>query len=477
MTNHLNELTIAGARVKLDAGEISSVDLTQACLDEIASRNPSLNALLETWGEDALRDAARADERRTDGSVAGPLDGIPIVVKDNILVEGKRASAGSKILEPYVSVSDATVTRKLKGQGAVLIGRANMDEFAMGSSTEHSAYGPTRHPKDPDRVPGGSSGGSACATAAHLCLGALGSDTGGSIRQPASFCGIVGLKPTYGRVSRSGLMAMASSFDQIGPLAKTVEDAALIFQAIQGADPMDQTTVSANPFAPAWRERLNGLRIGLPIQAWGEGIDPGVRERVMAAADVFRALGAEVVDVDLPYQDEVLAVYYVVMPCEASANLARFDGMRYGARHQGSSLLETYLETRREFIGAEPRRRILLGTYALSSGYYDAYYRKAKQVQTLIRNAYASAMTKVDMLLTPTTPSVAFRLGEKTNDPLAMYLEDLFTVGANVTGLPAISVPCGDDGGLPVGLHLTGRAFEESALLAAARAYEESRAA
>ncbi len=469
----LNELTITEARKKLEAGDTTSVDLTKACLQEASSRNPALNALLETWDEDALKQAAQSDERRANGDAFGPLDGIPLAIKDNILVEGRHASAGSKILEPYVSVSDATVTRKLKGHGAVLIGRANMDEFAMGSSTEHSAYGPTKHPRDPERVPGGSSGGSACATAAHLCLGALGSDTGGSIRQPAAFCGIVGLKPTYGRISRSGLMAMASSFDQIGPLAKSVEDAAMIFETIQGADPMDQTTASVDPFVPAWRDRLVGLRIGLPRQAWGEGIDPGVRESVMAAADVFRSLGADVIDVDLPYQDEVLAVYYVVMPCEASANLARFDGMRYGTRHPSQTLLETYLETRREYIGDEPRRRILLGTYALSSGYYDAYYRKAKQVQTLIRNAYASAMTQVDLLLTPTAPTVAFKIGEKTEDPLAMYLGDLFTVGANVTGLPAISIPCGASDGLPVGLHLTGRAFDEATLLAAARAFEE----
>ncbi len=473
--DRLNELTIVEARDALEKGTCTSVDLTKACLAEIESRNPALNAFLEVWEADALEAAARSDERRSRGESLGPLDGIPLAIKDNILIEGKHASSGSKILEPYIAISDATVIQKLKSQGAVFLGRTNMDEFAMGSSTEHSAYGPTKHPTDPDRVPGGSSGGSACAVAAHLAFAALGSDTGGSIRQPASFCGIVGLKPTYGRVSRSGLMAMASSFDQIGPLTKSVEDAAILFKAIHGADVMDQTTArEQTTFEPAWRDRLEGLRIGLPKQAWGEGIDPGVRERVMAAVEVFRSLGAQIIDVDLPYVDEVLAVYYVVMPCEVSANLSRFDGMRYGVRHQASNLMETYLETRREYIGDEPRRRILLGTYALSSGYYDAYYRKAKQVQTLIRNAYASAMTQVDFLLTPTAPSVAFKMGEKTSDPLAMYLEDLFTVGANVVGLPAVSIPCGEDGGLPVGLQLTGRAFEESSLLAVARAYEQS---
>jgi aspartyl-tRNA(Asn)/glutamyl-tRNA(Gln) amidotransferase subunit A len=472
--NEWNELTIAQAREKFDHGDVSSVDLTAACLKEIESRNPSLNAFLEVWRESALEEAKRSDERRAAGEVFGPMDGIPLAVKDNILVEGRGCSAASKILENYVAVRDATVIRKLKAQGAVFLGRTNMDEFAMGSSTENSAFGPTRNPRDPERVPGGSSGGSAAVAAADLCLAALGSDTGGSIRQPASFCGVVGLKPTYGRVSRSGLMAMASSFDQIGPIAKTVEDAALLFGAIEGQDPFDQTTVDAEPFEPAWRERLEGIRIGLPKQAWGQGIDHDVRSAVEGAVSVLKRLGAEIVDADLPYSDEVLAVYYVVMPSEASANLSRYDGMRYGAREHASTLLETYLETRGENIGREARRRILLGTYALSAGYYDAYYKKAKRVQTLIRNAYASALTRADVLLTPTAPTVAYVIGEKADDPLSMYLGDLFTVGANVTGLPAVSVPCADAGRLPVGMHLTGRAFDEATLLSVARAYEQT---
>lgn len=469
----LNELTIAEARAMLDRGEASSREIATACLDEIRNRNESLNAVLETFEGDALAEADRSDGRRARGERNGVLDGIPLALKDNILVQGKRASAGSKMLQSHVAASDATVTRKLKEQGAVLLGRTNMDEFAMGSSTERSAYGPTRHPLDPERVPGGSSGGSAVSVAADFCLAALGSDTGGSIRQPASFCGVVGLKPTYGRVSRSGLIAMASSLDQIGPMTKTVEDAALLLQAIQGRDPSDQTTSDADPFMPEWRENLNGVRIGLPRQAWGEGMSAGVRASVMDAVRRLESLGARIMEVDLPYADEALAVYYVVMPCEVSANLARFDGMRYGLRKEGLPLFETYARSRAEGLGPEVRRRILLGTYALSRGYYDAYYLQAKRVQTLIRNAYDAAFREVDVLLTPTAPTTAWKIGEKTSDPLAMYLEDIFTVGVNVAGLPAASVPCGMSDGLPVGMHLNGRAFDEATLLAVARAYEE----
>lgn len=468
--------TIAEARAKLDDGSVSSRELAESCFEAIDARDTETHAFLETWKEEALREADLADARRAHGDRLGMLDGIPLAVKDNILIEGRHCSSGSKILEPYVAARDATVIKKLKAQGAVFIGRTNMDEFAMGGSTENSAYGYTRNPLDASRVPGGSSGGSAAAVAADFCMAALGSDTGGSIRQPASFCGLVGLKPTYGRVSRSGLMAMASSFDQIGPLAKNAEDAAYLFGAIAGKNALDQTTIEAPAFQPAWREDLTGIRIGLPKQAWGEGIDADVRESVLNVVERLRGLGAEIVDIDLPYSDEVLAVYYVVVPCEVSANLSRFDGMRYGIRASAPNLLETYLQTRGEYIGREARRRILLGTYALSAGYYDAYYKKAKKVQTLIRNAYQSALTGVDAILTPTTPSVAFALGEKANDPLSMYLGDLFTVGANVTGLPALSFPSVVKGsaGLPVGVHVTGRMFDEAVLLAIARAYELS---
>ncbi|HWR00150.1 MAG TPA: Asp-tRNA(Asn)/Glu-tRNA(Gln) amidotransferase subunit GatA [Candidatus Methylomirabilis sp.] len=474
---HLNELTITEARELLDSGDVSSVALTEACLGQIQSLDGALHAFLEVWLDEALEEAKRSDERRARGLRQGEFDGIPIAVKDNMLVQGRRCSAGSKILENYVGVNDATVIAKLKAQGAVFLGRTNMDEFAMGSSTENSAYGPTKHPRDPERVPGGSSGGSAVAVAANMCLAALGSDTGGSIRQPASLCGVVGFKPTYGRVSRSGLIAMASSLDQIGPLTKCVDDTARLFEAIQGKDPLDQTTADVEPFRSqdirlSGRQDLKGVRVGLPRQAWGEGMTDDVRTRVTAAVGVLKSLGAEIVDVDLPYADEALAVYYVLMPCEVSANLARFDGMRYGLRDSGGTLLETYLRSRASGFGREVRRRVLLGTYALSHGYYDAYYRQAKRVQTLIQNAYAAAFEHVDTLVSPTSPSTAFRIGEKADDPLAMYLEDIFTVGVNVSGLPAVSVPVGDAAGFPVGMHLTGRAFDEATLLRVARAYE-----
>lgn len=470
----LNELTIAEARKKLDAGEITATALTQACLEQIRGLNGALNAFLETYEDDALEAARRSDARLADGKILGALDGIPLALKDNLMDQGRRVTAGSKVLQNHVAAYDATAVRKLKEQGAVILGRTNMDEFAMGSSTEHSAYGPTRHPRDHERVPGGSSGGSAVALATHMCLGAFGSDTGGSIRQPAAMCGTVGFKPTYGRVSRYGLIAMASSLDQIGPFAKTVEDAALLFSAIQGADPLDQTTARVEPFTPRWKQDLSGVKIGLPRQAWGAGMESGVRENVENAVAALKQLGAEVKDVDLPFADEALAVYYVLMPCEVSANMARFDGMRYGLRLENLPLFETYAKSRAAGLGPEVRRRIMLGTYALSRGYYDAYYLQAKRVQSLIRRAYDKALKEVDFLLTPTAPTTAFKIGEKTTDPLTMYLEDVFTVGANVSGLPAISVPCGISEALPVGMHLIGRAFQEDDLLALARVYEQS---
>ena len=467
---NLNELTLTKARAALDGGECSSVELLNACRDAVKEKDGDLHALLETF-DDAMESAKLADDRRLNG-IAGPLDGIPVVVKDNILVQGKIASAGSKILSNHVAASDSTVARKLKEGGAVIFGRANMDEFAMGSSTERSAFGPTRNPYDLSRVPGGSSGGSAAAVAGDLAIAALGSDTGGSIRQPASFCGVVGLKPTYGRVSRSGLIAMASSLDQIGPLTKSVEDAALVLEAIQGEDVLDQTTANVAPFVPAWREDLKGLRIGLPRQAWGEGMNDGVRAAVTESVKRLEERGAIVTEVDLPYADEALAVYYLLMPCEASANLSRLDGMRYGVRVPNLPLQETYAASRAEGFGAEAKRRVLLGTYALSKGYYDAYYLKAKKVQTLIRHAYAAAFREVDLLLTPTAPTTAFKIGEKVDDPLAMYLEDVFTVGVNVAGLPAISVPTGTSENLPVGTQLIGKHFDEATVLAAAKHLE-----
>jgi aspartyl-tRNA(Asn)/glutamyl-tRNA(Gln) amidotransferase subunit A len=460
---HALEQTIRSAAEAFAAGTITSEALTKAYLQQIQGMNTALNAYITVSDQEALKEAQASDERRAQGKSRGVLDGIPLAIKDNILIKGIRATGGSAILREYVAPSDATVIEKLRTAGAVFVGKTNLDEFAMGGSTEHSAFGPTKHPRDLERVPGGSSGGSACAVAADLCVAALGSDTGGSIRQPAAFCGIVGFKPSYGRVSRSGVMAMASSLDQIGPMTKTVEDTRMLFEAIQGVDPRDQTTV-AFP-AMSKRHTVKGLRIGLPRQAWGQGMTDEVRAALEEAIGVLRAAGAETVEVDLPYSDEALAVYYILMPCEVSANMSRYDGIRYGHRAAAETLLETYQRSRHEGLGAEVRRRILLGTFALSKGYVDAYYRQARKVQTLIRGAYARAFEGVDVLLTPTTPSTAFRRGEKTSDPLAMYLEDIFTVGVNVAGIPAISLPCGDKNGLPVGMQLIGAHGVDDALL------------
>lgn len=469
------EYTIASAAKALKEKSVSATELVRAYLDQTRARNIVLNAYLDVHETVAIEQAIESDERRMKGEPLGDLDGIPLAIKDNILIQGTRTTAGSKILETYKATNDATVIKKLRDEGAVFVGKTNMDEFAMGSSTENSAYGPTQHPRDPERVPGGSSGGSACAVAADLCVAALGSDTGGSIRQPAAFCGIVGFKPSYGQVSRSGLIAMASSFDQIGPMTKTVEDAAILFRALAAPDPLDQTTSMGRPFHPAFPKTLEGVRIGLPKQAWGDGMQDGVREHVNEAVEILKALGADVKEVDLPYADEALAVYYILMPCEVSANLARFDGIRYGIRETSGTLLETYLQSRGKGLGEEARRRVMLGTYALSKGYYDAYYRQAAKVRTLIRDAYTKVFEEVDILVTPTAPSTAFKRGEKTHDPLAMYLEDVFTVGANVAGLPAISVPCGDHVGLPVGLQMVAQRFADDKLIDAAYAYEQAR--
>ncbi|MBM3204587.1 Asp-tRNA(Asn)/Glu-tRNA(Gln) amidotransferase subunit GatA [Candidatus Uhrbacteria bacterium] len=468
--------TITSSAEALEKGEMTSQELTHAYLGQIRGLNGSLNAYISVFDEQAMEQAKASDTRRASGQTLGPLDGVPIAIKDNILVQGTRTTAGSKILEQYIAVHDATVIRKLKAAGAVILGKTNLDEFAMGSSTERSAYGPTKNPHDVERIPGGTSGGSACAVAADMCVAALGSDTGGSIRQPAAMCGVVGLKPTYGRVSRSGLIAHASSFDQIGPLTKTVEDAGIVLEAMMGSDPRDQTTVDAPPLQRGNAKGLQGVTIGLPKEAWGAGMMDGVRQDVMEGVEVLKSLGAEVKEVSLPYTDEALAVYYVLGPCEISANLSRFDGIRYGTRVEGNNLIETYLHSRGQGLGEEVRRRIMLGTYALSKGYYDAYYRQANKVRTLIRRAYQDAFKEVDVLLTPTAPSTAWKIGEKISDPLMMYLEDVFTVGINVAGVPAISVPCGSHEGLPVGMQLIGNLFEEGTLLDIASAFEKANA-
>jgi len=468
-------MTIIEAQNKLKNTELTSVELTEACLQEIKEMDGAWHAYLNVFRESALDEARKSDKRRLNGELLGELDGIPLAVKDNIMIQNTVCTAGSKILSNYRSAFDATVIKKIKDQGAVILGKTNMDEFAMGSSTEFSAFGVTKNPHDLDRVPGGSSGGSAVAVAGHMALGALGSDTGGSIRQPASFCGVVGLKPTYGRVSRSGLIAMASSFDQIGPLTKTVKDAALIFSAIQGEDANDNTTSNIDLFKPIWVNTLEKLKVGVPYRLWkNQGLDSRVEETLNETIEKMKAQGAEIVDLDLPYTEESLAVYYLLMPSEVSANLSRFDGMRYGVRKEALPLFETYQQSRSEGLGEEVKRRILLGTFALSAGYVDAYYNQAKKVQTLIRKAYQNAFQDVDVILTPTTPTSAFKIGEKINDPLAMYLDDIFTVSANVAGLPAVSVPVSTSVGLPIGMQIIGKWFEEATILAVADLIEQN---
>ena len=467
--------TIASLRLRLSAGEITPVDIVNDLAKVIDARNATLGSYLSVDVEAALKEAAAAD-------ITQPLGGIPIAIKDNINVTGQPCTCGSKFLAVnYTAPYDATSIVQLRAAGAVPLGRLNMDEFAMGSTTENSALGVTRNPWDLTRVPGGSSGGSASSVGGNLAIAALGSDTGGSIRQPAALCGCVGLKPTYGRVSRYGLVAFASSLDQIGPLTKTVEDSALLLNHLCGKDTRDSTTLDepVPDFTRGMRDGVKGLRIGLPKEYFIDGTHPAVSAAVAAATKHFESLGAEIVEVSLPHTDCGVATYYILAPAEASANLARFDGVRYGHRTaiQGD-LLEHYMNTRAEGFGPEVKRRILLGTYVLSSGYYDAYYLKAQRARTLIRQDFEKAFESVDLILSPTAPSPAHKLGSLNADPLRMYLEDVFTIAANLAGLPAISVPCGfaeDEGRqLPVGLHLVGRALDESTVLRAAYAYEQS---
>jgi aspartyl-tRNA(Asn)/glutamyl-tRNA(Gln) amidotransferase subunit A len=476
-------LSIQEARALLARGAISAVALTEAVLDRILSLDDQVKAYLCLAPDWALAQAAEADRRRAEGGEVAlatqPLLGIPLAIKDVICVEGLPTTCGSRLLEGYVSPYSATVVEKLEAAGAVLLGKTNTDEFAMGSSTENSAFFATHNPWDLARVPGGSSGGSAAAVAAGLALGALGSDTGGSVRQPAAFCGVVGLKPSYGRVSRRGLVAFASSLDQIGPLARTVEDAALLLAAIAGHDPLDATTVDrpVPDYLSALNGGIEGLRVGVPDEYFVEGLQPEVEAAVRGAVQLLAGLGAEVVEVSLPHTDYALPAYYLIAPAEASANLARYDGLRYGARHSGEAgdLGETYRQTRGQGFGPEVKRRIMLGTYALSAGYYDAYYLKASQVRTLIRRDFDQALRRCDVLLAPTTPATAFRLGEMVDDPLQMYLQDVFTLALSLAGLPGLTLPCGLDGaGLPIGLQIMGRAFEEATVLRVAHAYEQA---
>ena len=474
---------IAEWRGKLQRGEVSARDLTLAALARIEAVEPQVHAFVDVCRERALADADRIDARRSAGEELPPLAGIPVAIKDNLCTRGIRTTCSSRMLEDFVPPYESTVTERLWQAGAVLIGKTNLDEFAMGSSTETSAFGPSHNPWDPSRVPGGSSGGSAAAVAAGECLVSLGSDTGGSIRQPASFCGVVGLKPTYGRVSRWGLVAFASSLDQVGPFSTCVADAAEVLQIIAGEDRRDATclTEPVPDYGAHLNQPLAGLKVGLIRECYQEqGLDPQVKASVMAAAQVLESLGCELVEVSCPRFDDGIATYYVIAPSEASANLARYDGVKYGLRSELSSndnLAVMTARTRAEGFGDEVQRRILIGTYALSAGYVDAYYKQAQRVRTLIRRDFDHAFTQVDVLLSPTSPTTAFRFGAHTEDPLAMYLADLLTIPANLAGLPAISVPCGfDDQALPIGLQLMAGVLEEGKLLQVAHQYEQAAA-
>jgi aspartyl-tRNA(Asn)/glutamyl-tRNA(Gln) amidotransferase subunit A len=468
---NLYSLSVHELRDKLRRGEVSSREATQSLLDRIAAVDGKVKAYNWLNADNAL---AQAGAAKKDGVLAG----VPVAIKDVLNVEGQPCTCASKILRGYVAPYDATVIRKLREAGAILVGRTNMDEFAMGSSTENSSWGTTRNPWDLTRIPGGSSGGSAAAVAADEAFAALGSDTGGSIRQPAALCGCVGLKPTYGRVSRYGLVAFASSLDQIGPFTKTVRDAALLLGVISGHDPMDSTSVPREvpDYVAALERGVKGLRIGLPKEYFIPGMDREVETVVRAAIAKLESLGAEVVEISLPHTDYAVAVYYLVATAEASANLARFDGVRYGLRVKGEDVIDTYGKTRGSGFGPEVKRRIILGTYALSAGYYDAYYLRAQKVRTLIRLDFEKAFAKCDVIVTPTSPEVAFKAGEKSDDPLKMYLSDIFTISVNLAGNCGVSVPCGFAHKLPVGLQIIGKAFDEETVLRAAHAYEQATA-
>ncbi|MGH7986980.1 MAG: Asp-tRNA(Asn)/Glu-tRNA(Gln) amidotransferase subunit GatA [Candidatus Binataceae bacterium] len=474
MTADLNRLTITQARDLLARREISASELTRACLERIAATERTLNAFVTVCAREAMEQAAAADQRLKAGG-APPLCGIPLAIKDIFLTAGVRTTCASRILADFISPYDATVIARLRAAGAVFAGKTNMDEFAMGSSTENSAFGPTRNPYDLTRVAGGSSGGSAAAVAAENCLGALGTDTGGSIREPAAFCGVVGLKPTYSRVSRYGVIAYASSLDQVGPFAKTVRDAAILMRTLAGVDARD-STCAARPvpdYEKALDREVKEMRIGVPKEFFVEGVEAEVEAAVRTALKHYEAMGARIIEISLPHTDYAIATYYVVATAEASANLARYDGIRYGLRVAGDNNLELNNRTRARGFGAEVKRRIMLGTFALSAGYYDAYYLKAQRVRTLIRRDFERAFEQCDVIATPVAPATAFRLGEKTDDPLKMYLSDIFTISVNLAGLPGLALPCGyDRGGMPVGLQLIGPPFGEETILRAGDAYE-----
>lgn len=457
--------------------QVSSVEVTKALLDRIAATDATINAFITVTDDLALKTAAEADRRIASGDCA-LLTGIPVALKDIFLTEGVRTTCASRMLENFIAPYDATAWTKMKTQGAVLLGKLNQDEFAMGSSCENSAFGPTRNPWNQEHIPGGSSGGSAAAIAAQQTVATLGTDTGGSIRQPASHCGCVGLKPTYGRVSRYGVIAYASSLDQVGPVTRDVRDAALLLETIAGHDPKDSTSVDCPvpDYTAALNKGVKGLKIGLPREYFIDGLDQDVQRAMDQAIETYRQLGAEFVEVSLPHTSYAVATYYLIATAEASSNLARYEGVRFGHRAEGSSgLMELMMQSRAEGFGAEVKRRIMLGTYALSSGYYDAYYLKAQKVRTLIQQDFSDAFNSADILLTPVAPTPAFKIGEKTNDPLQMYLSDIFTIPINLAGICGISLPAGmSTNGLPIGLQLVGRPFGEEAIIQAAYSFEQA---
>lgn len=467
----INELTLKQASVKLNKGEIKSSELSKACLEESKKRNPELNAFISFLEKEALESAAESDKRYKNNQQLSQIDGIPIAIKDNMAIKDAKTTAGSKILENFITPYDATVVTKLKNAGAVIIGKTNMDEFAMGSSTETSYFGPTKNPHDLNRVPGGSSGGSAAAMAANLSIAALGSDTGGSIRQPASFCGIVGFKPTYGAVSRYGLFAMASSLDQIGPMTKTVEDAEILYKVIAGYDELDSTSINKEN-----RETnidIGKIKIGIPKEYFAEGLDESVKRIIEQSINKFRKLGAEIVDINLPNSKYALSCYYIIMPVEVSSNLARYDGIKYGiSSKDANNLIDVYIKSRSLGFGVEAKRRIILGAYTSSAGYIDQYYNKAQKVRALIKKDFDEAFSKVDFILGPVAPTTAFKIGEKTSDPLKMYLSDIYTIAVNLAGLPAISIPCGKIDKLPVGMQLIGTQMSDYNVLELGKIFE-----
>lgn len=477
--SEVENYTIESARSAIAAGRTTASALAADYFARIRKEDPEIGAFLTLSEDRARAQAEHIDKLVADGQPLPPLAGVPIAIKDVMVTRGVRTTAGSKILENFVPPYDCTAVARLEAAGAVVLGKLNCDEFAMGSSTENSAYHPVHNPRDKTRVPGGSSGGSAAAVAAGMAVATLGSDTGGSIRQPASFCGVVGLKPTYGRVSRYGLIAFASSLDHIGPFANTVKDAALMLRTIAGRDPMDSTSADlpVPDYVAELEKPVRGLKVGVAKEYFGSGLDAEVRAAVEAAIQKLAALGCEIVPVTLPHTEYAIPAYYIVATAEASANLARFDGVRYGFRAKGAkTLAEMYRETRDRGFGMEVKRRIMLGTYALSAGYYDAYYLKAQKVRTLLTRDFDEAFKKVDVIAAPTAPTPAFKLGEKVDDPLAMYLADIYTVTANLAGIPGISVPCGENHEkLPIGLQLFARHFDEATLLRVAHGYEQSR--